>query len=55
MKTLFILKKDPGATITAIMKEREKESELIVIDLREVKDYDLLVDTIERCGQVMTW
>lgn len=55
MKTLFILKKDPDSIIKTIIKESEKESEVIVIDLREDQNYDALVETLETCDRVITW
>jgi hypothetical protein len=55
MKCLFILKKDPDPTIKTIMKERAKEAEINIVDLRKDQDYDALVESIELCDRVMTW
>ena len=55
MKTLFVLKKDPDATLDVIIQERKQESEVIIIDIRDYQDYDNLVETIEACDQVITW
>ena len=37
------------------MSESKKESEVIVVDLRENQDYDVLVERIETCDRVITW
>lgn len=55
MKILFILKKEPDETIRTIMAESSKDSEILVVDLRENQDYDALVDSIEICDKVITW
>lgn len=55
MKILYILKKEPDSTIKTIMSESEKESEIIIVDLRKNQDYDVLVERIETCDRVITW
>ena len=55
MKILYILKKEPNNNINTIMSESKKESEVIVVDLRENQDYDVLVERIETCDRVITW
>jgi crotonobetainyl-CoA:carnitine CoA-transferase CaiB-like acyl-CoA transferase len=55
VKVLFILRKEPDPNIKTIMTETARESEIIVVDLREDQDYDELVDRIENCDRVITW
>jgi crotonobetainyl-CoA:carnitine CoA-transferase CaiB-like acyl-CoA transferase len=55
VQILFILKKEPDANIKTIMTETARESEIIVVDLREDQDYDKLVEHIETCDRVITW
>ena len=55
MKTLFVLKRDPDQTLQTIIQEREKESEVIIIDIRKHQDYDTFIETLAACDQVITW
>lgn len=55
MKTLFVLKRDPDASLNVIIHEREKESEVLIIDIRDYQEYDKLIEALEGCDQVISW
>lgn len=55
MKTLFILKRDPDIIVKTIMQESEKDSEVIVVDIRSHEDYDAVVASIETCDRLISW
>lgn len=55
MKVLYLLGRDPGATLVEMMKEQEGEHELSVVDVREDGDFDLLVELIEKNDRVISW
>jgi hypothetical protein len=55
MKVLYILKQDPDSTLSAIMEEHKKTSEVTVVDLRAEKDYGRLIDLISDSEKVISW
>ena len=55
MNILYILKQEPDGTLTKIMDEHKKDQEVTVVDLRENKDYDQIVDLIASTDKVISW
>ncbi len=55
MKILYILKQEPDGTLTKIMDEHKKDQEVTVVDLRENKNYDQIVDLIASSDKVISW
>ncbi len=55
MKILYILKQEPDGTLTEIMDEHKKDQEVTVVDLRENKNYDQIVDLIASSDKVISW
>lgn len=54
MKILYLIKQEPGETLKQIMDEHKKANEVSVIDLRENKNYDLIIDTIFSSDKVIS-
>ena len=54
MKILYLLKQDPEETLKQIMEEHKKANEVSVIDLRENKKYDEIIDTIFSSDKVIS-
>lgn len=55
MKLLYILKQDADATLEKIIEEQKKECDITVIDLRENKDYEKIIEQIESSDKVISW
>lgn len=55
MKVLYLIKQEPDETLKEIMAEHKKTSEVTVVDLRNDKDYDRIVDLIAQNDKVISW
>jgi galactitol-specific phosphotransferase system IIB component len=55
MKILYIIKQEPDETLKTIMDEHNKKNEVTVVDLRENKNYDRIIDLIVSSDKVISW
>ena len=55
MNILHLLTKKPNQLLEKIIEEHKKMSEVTVIDLRENKEYDKIVDSIASADKVISW
>jgi hypothetical protein len=54
-KVLYILKQDPDATAQKLINEHKKTENVTVIDLRNDKDYDRIIDLVAGSDKIITW
>ncbi len=55
MKILYILKQDLDETGEKILQEHKKMAEVTVIDLRTNKNYEEIIELIEKNDKIITW
>jgi len=55
MQILYLIKKEPTETSTAIIEEQRKMHEIEVIDLRNTPDYDSILERIAAADRVISW
>jgi hypothetical protein len=55
MKILYVLRQDPDETAKTFMEEQKKSNEVTVVDIREEKNYDRIIDLIAECDKVISW
>lgn len=55
MNILHILKNEPDTVVNAIIEEHRLEHDVTVIDLRQIKDYEAVVDLIADSDKVISW
>lgn len=55
MKILYILKQDPDATTKTIMEVQKKGNDVTIVDIKENKNYDHIVDLIFSSDKVISW
>lgn len=55
MKILHILKAEPEDSVKKIIEEHKKDNDVEVINLGSNKDYDLIVELIEKADKVIVW
>lgn len=55
MRVLHILKSEPEESIKKIIEEHKKDNDVKVIDMRDNKDYALIVEFIEWSDKVISW
>ena len=55
MKILYVISQDVDNTLQNVLDEQEKQHEIEVVDLRTEVDYNLLIEKIESCDQVISW
>lgn len=55
MKILHIQKKDLDATAKQILEAHKKSGDVTVVDIRQNKDYDKIVDLIFSSDKVVSW
>jgi len=55
MTILHLLTKKPDRLLEKIIEEHKKMSEVTVIDLRESKEYDKIVESIVSADKVISW
>lgn len=54
MTILYLLKKDPGETLKEIIDEHKKNHDVTVVDIRENKNYDEIVELIASSDKVIS-
>lgn len=55
MNIVYILKQEPDATAKIILDEHKKTDDVMVIDIRKDRNYDLMVDLIASSDKVISW
>jgi hypothetical protein len=55
MKILYILKQDLNATAKTIMEVQKKGNDITIVDIKENKNYDQIVDLIFSSDKVISW
>ncbi|MDT8386029.1 MAG: hypothetical protein RQ736_00840 [Thiogranum sp.] len=55
MKVLYIIKQDIDATGQALIAQHQEHAEVSVVDIREHKNYDTLVEQVFRSDRVICW
>jgi hypothetical protein len=55
MKILYVQKQDMNATGSKIMEVHRKTNDVTVVDVRQNKDYDKIVDLIFSSDKVISW
>jgi pyruvate/2-oxoglutarate/acetoin dehydrogenase E1 component len=55
MKVLHILKTEPEESTKKIIEEHKKDNDVEVIDLGSNKDYDMIVELIEKADKIIVW
>jgi hypothetical protein len=55
MTILHLLTRTPDRLLEKIIEEHKKISEVTVIDLRENKEFDKIVDSIVSSDKVISW
>jgi len=55
MKILYIQKQDLDATAKKIMEVHKKGNDVTVVNLKENKNYDQIVDLIFSSDKVISW
>jgi hypothetical protein len=54
MKILYLLKQDPEPTLNEILEDHKKGNEVTVVDIRKDKDYNKIVDLIEKSEKIIS-
>ena len=54
MKVLYFIKDEPGDTLKAFIDEHKKTVEVTVVDVRSNKNYDEIIDLIDRSDKVIS-
>ncbi len=55
MKILYLIKQEPDETLKKIMEEQMKFNKVAVVNLKENKNYDQIVDLIFSHDKVISW
>ncbi len=55
MKILHIQKKDLNATEKQILESQKKNNDVTVVDIRQNKNFDQIVDLIFSSDKVVSW
>jgi len=55
MKILHIQKQDLDATAKKVLEAHKKEHDVTVVNIRENRNYDQIVDLIFSCDKVVSW
>ncbi|HXX57633.1 MAG TPA: hypothetical protein VEI96_06505 [Thermodesulfovibrionales bacterium] len=55
MKILYLLREEPDATGKKIIEEQKKSHEVTVLNLRENRNYDQIVDLIASHDRTISW
>ena len=55
MKILYILKQDLDATAKKIMEVHKKGNDVTIVNIRENKNYDQIVDLIFSSDKIISW
>jgi hypothetical protein len=55
MKILYILKTEPEDSINKIIEEHKKDNHVEVINMSDDKDYNYIIELIEKADRVISW
>jgi len=55
MKLLYILKKEPTSAVINMIESHKKKAEVTLVDMRENKNYEQIIDTVFANDKVITW
>lgn len=55
MKLLYLLKRNIDSTLQDFIDEHRKAHEVTVIDLREEKNYERIIDVIFSSDKIISW
>lgn len=55
MKILYLIKQEPDETLKKFIEEHKKTNEVAVVDIRENKNYDQIIDLITSSDKVISW
>ncbi len=55
MKILYLLKQDLDSTAQTIVDEHKKTNEVSIVDIRENKNYDEIIELVESNEKVISW
>ncbi len=54
MKVLYFIKDELADTLKAFMDEHKKAAEVIEVDIRSNKNYDEIIDLVDRTDKVIS-
>jgi hypothetical protein len=55
MKVLYLIKQESDETLKKFIEEHKKANEVTIVDIRENKNYDQIVDLITSSDRVISW
>ncbi len=55
MKILYLMKQEPDETVAEVIAEHRRTHEVTVVDIREERNYDRIVDLIADSERVISW
>jgi len=55
MKILYLIKQELDETAKKIIEEHKNAHEVAIIDIKENKNYDQIVDLIANSNKVISW
>lgn len=55
MKLLYIFKKEPTPSVNNMIESHKKKAEVTIIDMRENKHYEDIIDKVFENDKVITW
>ncbi len=55
MKVLYILKRKSNSTLTKMIEQHKKNSDVSIIDMCNNKNYDEIITAVENSDKVITW
>ncbi len=55
MKILYLIKRKPDETLKKIIKEHEKSNEVTIVNLKQDKNYDTIIDLTVSSDKIICW
>ena len=55
MKILYLVRSDGGDTLDTFLKEHRKEHDVTVLQVRDLQDYDGVIDQVFAADKVISW
>ena len=55
MKLLYLLKKEPTPIVNNMVENHKKKADVMVIDMRENKNYSDIIEKVFENDKVITW
>lgn len=55
MKILHILKTQPAESVKKIIEDHKKDNHVEVINISDAKDYNYIIELIEKADRVISW